>query len=192
MAGDRERFLEAGMDAYVPKPLDARLLFDTMEDLLSRAAPAAEPSAPVPSSVDPARVAAEAAPNREDGEAEMRGAPPGQDEAPIDRAAALVNVGGDEELLVEIIDLYLEDSPRVRETLRAAAATGDSEGVWKAAHRLKGSVGSLSAQPAFDAARALETAGREGAVDEVLLAQLEAELDRLEGALNALRGEVAG
>jgi len=165
MSGDRERFLEAGMDAYVPKPLDARLLFDTMEKLLPVAAPASGSDV---STAPPA--------------------PPPGDDVPIDRAAALERIGGDEELLVEIIDLYLEDSPRVREALRAAAVAGDSEGVWKAAHRLKGSVGSLSAQPSFEAARALEMSGREGTVDEELLAQLEAELDRLERALGALRG----
>ena len=37
-AGDREKCLEAGMDAYVSKPLNAKLLAQTIEDLLSNAA----------------------------------------------------------------------------------------------------------------------------------------------------------
>jgi CheY-like chemotaxis protein len=41
MTGDRERFLEAGMDAYVPKPLDAALLFETIEQVLQDGAAAA-------------------------------------------------------------------------------------------------------------------------------------------------------
>jgi CheY-like chemotaxis protein len=40
MAGDREKCLEGGMDAYVSKPLDASLLAQTIADLLSKAAPA--------------------------------------------------------------------------------------------------------------------------------------------------------
>jgi DNA-binding response OmpR family regulator len=34
MKGDRERFLEAGMDAYVSKPVDIAVLFQTMARLL--------------------------------------------------------------------------------------------------------------------------------------------------------------
>jgi CheY-like chemotaxis protein len=36
MKGDRERCLEAGMDAYVPKPIRARQLFETIGHVLSR------------------------------------------------------------------------------------------------------------------------------------------------------------
>jgi len=173
MAGDRERFLEAGMDAYVPKPLDAAVLFATMIGLLSRAPDGAAP--------DPPPVQLQLVTAADDSAA-----------PPIDKAAALEKLAGDEELLVEIIDLYLEDSPRVLEGLRAAAAAGDAEGVWKAAHRLKGSVGSLSAIPAFEAARDLEAGGRAGDIDSELLARMETELERLAQALDALRAEVAG
>ena len=39
MAGDRERYLAAGFDGYVPKPIvDERVLIDTIEALLSRRA----------------------------------------------------------------------------------------------------------------------------------------------------------
>lgn len=34
MAGDREKFLEAGMDGYVPKPIDEDILYETIKELL--------------------------------------------------------------------------------------------------------------------------------------------------------------
>ena len=38
MAGDREKFLEAGFDGYITKPIvDETVLFDAIEDLLEKA-----------------------------------------------------------------------------------------------------------------------------------------------------------
>lgn len=46
MAGDRERYLSAGFDGYVPKPIvDERALIDVVERLLARGASAAGPGA---------------------------------------------------------------------------------------------------------------------------------------------------
>jgi len=160
MAGDRERFLEAGMDAYVPKPLDARVLFETIGRLLGDGG--SEPESQTP----------EEAPSEETL----------SEETPvIDRAAVLEKLGGDEELLAEIIELYLDDAPKVLDSIRAAFATEDVEGVWKAAHRLKGSVGSLSADPAFQAAKHLEEVGRKGDLAAAVQAfeALEREAERL-------------
>jgi CheY-like chemotaxis protein len=36
MKGDRERCLQAGMDAYTSKPIDPKHLLNTMKDLLKR------------------------------------------------------------------------------------------------------------------------------------------------------------
>jgi CheY-like chemotaxis protein len=36
MAGDRTRFLDGGMDAYIAKPIRSRELFDTIADVVSR------------------------------------------------------------------------------------------------------------------------------------------------------------
>ncbi len=129
MIGDRERFLEVGVDEYLAKPLDAETLFETME-----------------------RLAGEAPPAKHDLAAAEPAAPLAAGAAVIDRDALLSKLGGDEELLVEIIDLFFEDCPKVMDAIRGAVADGDVEAVWQSAHRLKGSVGSLSAEPAFEAA----------------------------------------
>ena len=45
MVGDRERCLQAGMDAYLSKPLRRQPLFELVDELLG-ASPAAGPGAP--------------------------------------------------------------------------------------------------------------------------------------------------
>src|SRR5207245_10282809 len=87
MKGDRERGRQAGMDAYVPKPIQAGDLFEAI-DAATGAAPreAAEPHAP------PAAAAARG-----------RGV--------VDRAALLARLEGDASLLAEIVDLFLDAAP---------------------------------------------------------------------------------
>ncbi len=157
MKGDRERFLTAGMDAYVSKPVDAAVLFETIERLLhggdASGLPPIEPAAnTVPEAPAPEVLEAPAVETPVDqplAAAESPVATAIIEGAVINRDVALEKLGGDADLLVEIIDLYLEDSPKVLDKLRAEVAAGDAEGIWKSAHRLKGSVG----RSAFRAAR---------------------------------------
>src|SRR5262249_20300261 len=98
MKGDRERCLAAGMDGYVSKPIRPRELFDAMAAVMGMAPP------PVP--------------------------PPGSEqlapgEAP-DWEAALERVGGDRELLVELVRLFLEQCPGWVEELRRGREAGDA------------------------------------------------------------------
>jgi two-component system, sensor histidine kinase and response regulator len=106
-------------------------------------------------------------------------APPAS--ASIDLTAALETVGGDRQLLEEVGQVFLEDSPRRRVALREAVRDGDAGGIERAAHGLKGAVGSLGAHTAYGNAAELEAIGRESRLAEApaALAALERELDRL-------------
>lgn len=80
----------------------------------------------------------------------------------FDRARALAGVDDDLELLCELIELFLEDSPRLLTELGEAVASGDAEAVMRAAHTLKGSVSVLGAPVVTDLAGELEAQARNG------------------------------
>ncbi len=106
----------------------------------------------------------------------------------FDRNAALVQVDGDEELLGELAQMFLDELPIQLAALRDAVARGDSKAVEQAAHALKGAVGNFAARRSFDRARDLEMMGRAGDVARVRegLEDLEESLQSLEPALARL------
>jgi PAS domain S-box-containing protein len=158
MKGDREKCLAAGMDGYVAKPIQAQELYAALDAL---AAPAAE--APPP-------------------EAEFGG-----DEG-IDWPAALGRVGGDPDLLRELIQVFLEEWPVWRTKLRQALAEADPAGVRRLAHSVKGAMAQFGAESARQAAQTLEAIGQSGklAGAEEALGVLETDVGRLAPLLDAI------
>ena len=108
--------------------------------------------------------------------------------AAVDAAALMDRLDGDRELLAELVELYLEDSPALVEEIRAAIEAGDAERMRRAAHTLKGSVGNFCAPAASAAGLELENAGREGALDRApeIFDRLVGEIGRVRTALEAL------
>jgi HPt (histidine-containing phosphotransfer) domain-containing protein len=105
--------------------------------------------------------------------------------AHLDEALALSRVGGDFELLREVVGLFLDDYPQALEKIRAALAANDASGVEHHAHSLKGSVSTFGAQDVFEAAMALEKQGRSGN-----LSGAQKGLSTLENALRDLRPDL--
>jgi len=85
---------------------------------------------------------------------------PAKAAASWNRAEALDRIGGDEELLRDLCDIFLEESPKLLQKLHVALAAGDSDGVMRAAHSLKGESSYLGAGETSQAARQLEEMGR--------------------------------
>jgi HPt (histidine-containing phosphotransfer) domain-containing protein len=123
-------------------------------------------------------------------------------QAPIERrhadrraaAAPPINVdelrrrlGGDEELMTEVTEMFLADCPARLADIKAAVASGNPGAIRTAAHALKGAAGNLSAIPVAECAGALERMAADGAVDPIAAdaahARLEAESARLVAAL---------
>jgi CheY-like chemotaxis protein/HPt (histidine-containing phosphotransfer) domain-containing protein len=158
MKGDRERCLQAGMDDYVSKPINK-------EDL-SRAIQAATAS-----TASPRRPALG----------------PASAESVFDREAALEQVCGDEQLLSEVIDLFLVDASERMTEIRDALTQRDAKHLQSAAHALKGDAGCLGAAATATAALRLEEIGNNGNLAEsgAALDKLDQELRRLTEAISA-------
>jgi PAS domain S-box-containing protein len=126
--GDQDRFLAAGMDRCLIKPLARRELAEVLEALFPP-----EPSrAPLPAP------------------------PPQGGEDAVDWAAVLARLEGNEALLAEIIDLYVREWPQLFAELRQALNGGELGVAAFKAHRLNGLARNFGVGPAVTAAANVE------------------------------------
>jgi HPt (histidine-containing phosphotransfer) domain-containing protein len=109
-------------------------------------------------------------------------------ESPFDEALALRSVGGDRELLSEIIDDFLEECPRLTAALAAAISGGDTAAARLAAHTLKGALSTLGASEARSVAQQMESLAHKGECAlETTHSDLLASLSRLSPVLAEFR-----
>jgi CheY-like chemotaxis protein len=159
MEGDRQRCLDAGMDAYIAKPIRAAELYDTVETTVARM---------------------HLPPEKQTG-------PKGADEL-FDRALILEQTGGSSEVLREIVELFAVESKRLMNKMQIAIKNEDASGLQRAAHTLKGSVRVFGAERVASAALQLEKIGQSKNLDDAQDAwtQLDRELERLKPMLDNL------
>jgi CheY-like chemotaxis protein len=163
MKGDRERCLEAGMDAYLSKPIQPRELLHIIERLF------------------PARTAIQ------EGELE-----PMSPASCLDREALLARVGNKPENLTKLVKVFDQESAQLLAAIRRGLDKNDAANVRKAAHALKGAVGVFEMAAATDAARHFEAACLNDlgqAAEQAYQTLIEA-LDRLRPALQGLMGDL--
>jgi HPt (histidine-containing phosphotransfer) domain-containing protein len=82
----------------------------------------------------------------------------------FDRSALMEQLGGDEQLAREVVDLFLRDCPLQLSAIRTALDAGDAQEVYVVAHTLKGAASTLAATEVARAAHTLEQLGRDGLV----------------------------
>lgn len=112
----------------------------------------------------------------------------------IDRSALnnlLAMLDGDTAFLGEMIDEYFNDTPKLLATMRQALTAQDAASLRRSAHTLKSNSANFGALTLSAQCKELEELGRIGALDTApgLVAQIEAEYDKVKPALQALRPE---
>jgi len=137
MAGDDERYLSAGMDGYVSKPVKVGILRAEIDRLTRAQEPVARASA-------------------EEREEKMA-------VSIIDFQELLSRVEGDRELIRDLLSIFKEEFPQHHQALRKAVESMDAPRIASEAHALKGMLANLGAQSAAEAAAQLEQLGRTGA-----------------------------
>lgn len=106
----------------------------------------------------------------------------------FDVALLMQHVGGDQELLREIIQIFLATAPQMLTDVRGAVISGDSRKVEQAAHALRGAASNFFSASVEQAALVLEGMGRNRDLGEARSAfgRLAAEVDKLRSLLEVM------
>jgi PAS domain S-box-containing protein len=160
--GDRERFIAAGMDDYLSKPLHA----DQLYRMIAKYAPTGGPAAPAGT------------------------APPllpteGTSPPILDAAGLVSRLGGDVALAREALGMYLEEAPRTLVKIDEAARRGDARAVREAVHFLKGMSANVSAVALQETCREAELKAAAGDLPGAAPA-----LGRLKGLMGKTTDEI--
>jgi len=158
MKGDREECLKAGMNDYVSKPINPRELAEAIERQLAQ--------------TDSDRLPSKASHSSQDSQV-------------FDKQTALARVGGDEEILNEIITVFLDEAFNQIELLNQAAANKDADTMRRKAHALKSASGSIGAVMMQQVAYQIESAGQVNDVERAvsLLPSIREEFEKFKAAL---------
>ena len=116
--------------------------------------------------------------------------PPDSGEVREDVRELLALMDGDRELLLELIDVFLEDAPQRIQAVRRALEAHDAEALYKGAHALKGSAGNFGAPDVVSRAIRLEAVARENDLDaaDIEFGFLETDMKELvDGLIEAKR-----
>jgi CheY-like chemotaxis protein len=185
MKGDRERYLAAGMDGYLGKPIDQTALFAAVEQLRPPSAAAGVDAATTQGitadpvvTVEPVNpLVLVVVPHDPVGPAQ-----------PID-IDAMRRCFDDDELVGEVIELFLLDFPLRMAAIKTAIDTREAAAIRTTSHTLIGAASNVSATPIVERLRALEIIAGGQTVDAMVVdaawVGLAVEGDRLAAALRA-------
>jgi CheY-like chemotaxis protein/HPt (histidine-containing phosphotransfer) domain-containing protein len=166
MTGDRERCLAAGMDDYLSKPIRPADLVEAVERIAAGRAGGSQVAA---------------APSTASGES--------ANGLLFDANHALARLGGDRQLLRQLIRIFRTDARPLIAAIKRAAVAGDADALRRNAHALKGSLGTIGAPKVAETARRLELVVHAGDLGSApaLVAALDDQLGELDKLLRPLQ-----
>jgi CheY-like chemotaxis protein len=175
MQGDRERCLDAGMNDYVPKPIERQTVTDALDrfqtfrqwprqastdkplvELLDHSVPSSDQLLPA---ID----------------------------TEILHQLKLLSSGGDD-LVIEVINSYLLDAPQRLQAIASAIAAGELVRVSQAAHAMRSLSASIGATQLANLCGVAESMARhqQSDISPSLLMQIQTEYDRVTTALSVM------
>lgn len=106
---------------------------------------------------------------------------PSQYHEKLDRMSILERLDGSQELLAELIQLFLEEAPQLVQTMRGALQQGDMQVLARTAHSMKGAASNFLAYGTSNAALQLEKDAQNGDLESAResLVALENVVERL-------------
>jgi two-component system sensor histidine kinase BarA len=166
LAGSRERFLAAGMDDYLPKPVDDPTLCAMVERWTGRGSVLSvrEPDAPPVGYAEAHR----------------------QQPLVLDRDAAMKTTMGHQALADELLGMLLNELGTAEQRLADGLARGDLSSVADVAHKLAGGASHCGAFALGVSALELERVARNGEAVIRSVASVRREMDRLREAARDL------
>jgi PAS domain S-box-containing protein len=179
MKGDDQKCIEAGCDDYLPKPLDRRRLLEKIQKYLCVKDEAAcqNTEAAKPRESGTSEISCNHAPE-ESGVSQTSEA---ADSMEILNWDELIGRLGDEELIREIVPIFLNDNKERFEKLTEAVEAGDAKTLKLYAHAVKGAGRNIGAIRLSNIAHRLECAGREDDLEAAtpLFDALKTELEKV-------------
>ena len=160
MSGDRERALESGMNDYVSKPVEP----DEMRQVVYRWTVGGSEAGEPPRVLEPEKPATIA----------------------LDLDAALRRASGNMALLIKMMQRFQADAPNFSRNFEEMQVAGDTEGVVRVAHSLKGIAGTIGLLELQNAAGKLESAVRDEGSEEAVRENFTNTLQALEQALHLI------
>jgi two-component system, sensor histidine kinase LadS len=173
---DRARYLGVGMDGFLSKPVDERLLFDQLEKIIALHLSRGRPLR----AIDPAQLPGA---RHADLDAQFGVAPERRraGNAGDTGAVQIMPLAGlSHKHLQRITQAFLDEAPRRMATARAAVRAGNAAAAAAAIHALKGSAGYLSSNHLHALCSELEAEAGAGRLQHVadMLGDVEAALDQ--------------
>ena len=193
MQGDRELCLEAGMDDYVTKPLQPKVLYSALERWIQAVDPAREDTEQAQDYTSQERAfsldvedglfgeSACVAPDQAEDVEPVLEPVSGAVNLPVDFEAALSHFAGDRDFMGQLFAQYRDQLPVQVIEIRAAVQAGDAKRLAHLAHTLKGLSLNFSADSLAGVALSLEELGKRQDLIRapILVTRLEAEVLRV-------------